>query len=171
MFDVNRRLVRCIKVTDMEQDEIVLRKGKDYYRVFMVIAGIGIVVTLAAGYFEVKSLTDAIAWVVVLLLCIAVFIISKKGLKDRSADIVISSKGVFLAGKGMYPWHLIESFSTTEEDNDGIRLRLILHFSQYEDEDYMLTGLNIKLDTLIEYMLFYKGTYKTYYAGHKEINL
>jgi hypothetical protein len=80
--------------------------------------------------------------------------------------MAISMKGIYLDGKGLYPWSLIESFSTTEHHDDNVTMKLILHFSKYEDEDFDITNIGMTRIELVEYLLYYKGTFTTYYAGH-----
>ena len=61
---------------------------------------------------------------------------------------------------------VLTGLSTTEHHDDTITMKLILHFSKYEDEDYDYTHLNIKTKELVEHLLYYKGIFTTYYVGH-----
>jgi hypothetical protein len=120
-------------------------------------------------FFKAHDLTDFLAGVFIVTVMTALLIYIIKHWREQGVDLAISLKGVYLDGKGLYPWSLIESFSTTEDHNDRITTKLILHFSQYEDEDFDITHVAISRGELVEHLLYYKGIYSTYYKGHRKI--
>jgi hypothetical protein len=100
------------------------------------------------------------------ILFLAILIYFIKELYERKVEIAISKEGVYLRNLGLYPWSLIESFSTVE-DQDAM-VKLVLHFEKYADEVFDFTNLEIIKDDIVNIMLAYKGSSAVYYAGHKK---
>ena len=99
------------------------------------------------------------------ILFLAILIYFIKELYERKVEIAISREGVYLRNLGFYPWSLIKSFSTVEDQEAMVSL--VLHFEKYADEDFDFTHLEIVKDDIVKIMLAYKGSSAVYYAGHK----
>jgi hypothetical protein len=52
------------------------------------------------------------------------------------------------------------------EDQEA-RVKLVLHFEKYADEDFAINNLEYKKEEIIDLMLAYKGSSTVYYGGHK----
>lgn len=153
----------------MEQDGIVIKEPGTPYKLFIGFSVLLIGACLVGIFTGIDDSYNVFWGIVFLVVATVVLYFSMKGLKEQRILMSISGRGVYLHGKGLYPWSLIESFSTTEELNDGVREKLIFHFSQYEDEEIFITNLEISPKEIVDYLLYYKGTYMTYYAGHRII--
>ena len=150
----------------MHENGIVFRKNNDSSTPFIALLGLFIVVVSYGCFFKAHDLTEILLGVLIVTVMAGVVIYLIKHRRKQDVELAISMKGVYLDGKGLYPWSLIESFSTTEHHDDTITMKLILHFSKYEDEDYDYTHLDIKTKELVEHLLYYKGIFTTYYVGH-----
>jgi hypothetical protein len=150
----------------MDENGIVFRKNKEGSAPFIALLGLCIVVVSFGISFKARGLTEILTGVlmVTVLAGLMVYLIKYRG--EQGVELAISRKGVYLDGKGLYPWSLIESFSTTEHHDDSVTMKLILHFSKYEDEAFDISHLDIKPKNLVEHLLYYKGTFTTYYVGH-----
>lgn len=150
----------------MHENGIVFRKNKDYSIPFIVLLSLFIVVVSYGCFFKAHDLTDILLGVLILTVLAGVVIYLIKHRREQGVELAISMKGIYLDGKGLYPWSLIESFSTTEHHDDTVTTKLILHFNQYEDEEFDVSHLGIKPKDLVKHLLYYKGIFITYYAGH-----
>jgi len=150
----------------MDEKGIVIRNNKDYSVPFIALLGSFIVVVGFGCFFKAHNPAEILAGVIIMIGLAAAIVYLIKQRREQGIDLAISMKGVYLDGKGLYPWSLIESFSTTEHHDDVITMKLILHFSQYEDEDFEITHIGMAREVLVEYLLYYKGTFTTYYVGH-----
>ncbi|HEY8893321.1 MAG TPA: hypothetical protein VIM79_00795 [Niastella sp.] len=150
----------------MDEKGIVIRNNKDYSVPFIAFLGSFIVVVGFGCFFKAHKPAEILAGVIIMIGLAAAIVYLIKQRREQGIDLAISMKGIYLDGKGLYPWSLIESFSTTEHHDDSVTTKLILHFRKYEDEDYDITHLDIKTKELVEYLLYYKGTFTTYYVGH-----
>jgi hypothetical protein len=149
----------------MDENGIVYKRNVDSLP-FAVLVSLFICLLLYGIFFRQNSLSEIIAGVFILVVLITLLIYLIKYRKDEVVEMAISLKGVYINGKGLYPWSLIESFTTTEYYDDGVAEKLTLHFSQYEDEEFVFTHLGIKRKELVTHLLNYKGTFTTYYKGH-----
>lgn len=153
----------------MDENGIVYRRTNDQSIPSAVLLSLFICPLLYGIFFRQNSLTELIAGVFILVVLIAMLIYIIKHRKDEVVEMAISLKGVYIKGKGLYPWSLIESFSTTESPYEDITEKLTLHFSQYEDEDFDFTRLGVKRAEIVAHLLNYKGTFATYYKGHGKL--
>jgi hypothetical protein len=150
--------------TDMVQDEIVIRKSKGHYRTDILTAVIGVLLTImgslkAAGGAGKVFYTIAAVTVFLGMLFYAIYQLNK-----RRVEMSISIKGVYLRRKGLYPWDLIDSFSTLES-LESFKIELVLHFREYADEDFDITNMEIKADEIITLMNVYKLAAAPYNAS------
>jgi hypothetical protein len=139
----------------MEQVEIVIRKSRGHLRTDILMAVIGVLLTImgsfnAAGGAGKVFYTIAAVTVFLGLLFYAIYQLNK-----RRVEMSISKKGVYLRRKGLYPWDLIDSFST-HESLESSKIDLVLHFREYADEDFDITNLEIKAAEIINLMNAYK---------------
>lgn len=150
----------------MHEKGIVFRKNKDYSIPFIALLGLFIFVVIFGCFFKAHDLTEILLGVLIVTVLAGAVIYLIKQRREQGVELAISMKGVYLDGKGLYPWSLIKSFSTTEHHDDTVTTNLILHFNQYEDEEFDISHLDIKPKDLVEHLLYYKGIFTTYYAGH-----
>lgn len=153
----------------MDENGVVYRRKYEHSLPFAVLISLFICPLLYGIFFRQNSLTELIAGVFILVVLIAMLIYIIKHRKDEVVEMAISLKGVYIKGKGLYPWSLIESFSTTESPYADVTEKLTLHFSQYEDEEFDFTNLGIKRKEMVAHLLNYKGTFATYYKGHLKL--
>lgn len=150
----------------MDENGIAFRKNKDSLVPFITLIGLFNGVVCFGIFFKAHDLTEILLGVIIVIVLTGLMIYLIKHRREQGVELAISMKGIYLDGKGLYPWSLIESFSTTEHHDDSVTTKLILHFSKYEDEDYDITHLDIKTKDLVEHLLYYKGIFTTYYVGH-----
>ena len=149
------------------QNEFVLRQNRTKLILCIVLftpafITVGGVLIDALGSTSVKAILFLI-FMGILFLAILIYFI--KELYERKVEIAISREGVYLRNLGFYPWSLIKSFSTVEDQEAMVSL--VLHFEKYADEDFDFTHLEIVKDDIVKIMLAYKGSSAVYYAGHK----
>lgn len=150
----------------MDENGIVFRKNKDGLVPIIALLGLFIGVVSIGILFKAHGQTEIVLGVLIVTVLGGLMVCLIKYRREQGVELAISMKGIYLDGKGLYPWSLIESFSTTEHHDDSVTTKLILHFSKYEDEDYDITHLDIKTKELVEHLLYYKGIFTTYYVGH-----
>src|SRR5688572_4235269 len=127
----------------MDENGIVFRKNKEGSVPIIALLGLFIGVVSFDIFFKAHGLTEILTGVLIVTLLAGLMFYLIKYRRGQDVDLAISMKGVYLDGKGLYPWSVIESFSTTEHHDDVVTITLILHFSQYEDEDFEITHLSI----------------------------
>lgn len=150
----------------MDENGIVIRKNNNSSDAFITLLGLFISAVSFGIFFKAHDLTEILPGVLIVIVLAGLIIYLIKHRREQGVELAISLKGVYLDGKGLYPWSLIERFSTTEHHDDVVTTKLILHFSQYEDEDFDITHIGIKREELVEHLLYYKGIFTTYYVGH-----
>lgn len=150
----------------MHENGIVIRENKNNSVPFIALLGLFVGTVSFGIFFKAHGLTEILPGLIIVIVLTGLMIYLIKRRREHRVELAISMKGVYLDGKGLYSWSLIESFSTTEHHDDTITVKLILHFSKYEDEEFDITQVDIKRQDLVEYLLYYKGTFTTYYVGH-----
>ena len=150
----------------MDENGIVFRKNNNSSTPFIALLGLFIVVVSYGCFFKAHDLTEILLGVLIVIVLAVTLVYLIKYRREKGVELAISMKGIYLDGKGLYPWSVIESFSTTEHHDDIVTTKLILHFNQYEDEEFDISHLGIKPKDLVEHLLYYKGIFTTYYAGH-----
>jgi hypothetical protein len=148
------------------QNEVVIRQDK--LKLIMVVVILTLTVAVVIGVlidqWEIAGYGILlIIFVGAVFLGLLIYLI--KELYERKVEMAISHEGVYLRNGGLYPWSLIESFST--EEDDGMVL-LVLHFEKYADETIQVSSLEYDKKDIIDLMLAYKGTSAVYYTGHKK---
>ncbi|HEX6430353.1 MAG TPA: hypothetical protein VF008_21825 [Niastella sp.] len=150
----------------MEQDEIKIRKSRGHYTTIIIAAG------LSAGLITMEGLKggDSAGHVFYVIAGVAmflgVFFFTIKQWYKPGVEMTISGKGVYLRGKGLYPWDLIDNYSIVESD-DPFKTELVLHFREYADEDFDITNMEIEVDEIINLMDDYKQASAPYNASDR----
>ena len=149
------------------QDKVVIRQDKPklIMSVVFVTLGVVLIIGLLIVEWEKAGPGGFLLSIFVGAVFLAGLIYLLKELLERKIEMAISHEGIYLRKKGLYPWHLIECFSTQEDEGT---VMLILHFEKYAEEDFQISGLEYDKKEIIEMMLAYKGSSNVYYAGHKK---
>ena len=152
------------------QDEVVIRQPRSSLIALIVGFLVGFIGLTIKGFQEGRNGDEWSAMGTFLggsVFFVLLLHFSKK-LYERNAEMAISYQGIYLRNLGLYPWSLIESFSTVEDtSSDSTTKKLVLHFENYADEDFDITNLEYEKEEIIDLMLAYKGSSTVYYAGHK----
>jgi len=148
------------------QNKVVIRQDKPKLIMVVVVLALTVVVVfgMLIGQWEKAGIKGILLIIFVGVAFLALLIYLIKELYERKVEMAISHEGVYLRNGGLYPWSLIESFSTVEDD--GMVL-LVLHFEKYADENIQVSDLEYDKKDIIDLMLTYKGSSAVYYAGHK----
>lgn len=152
------------------QDEVVIRNDRIRLIVCVVLLTIPVVVNIGMliADWGSSSLSDILFQLFWGTLFLAPLIYFTKELYVRKVEMAISREGIYLRNLGLYPWSLIKSFSTVEDtSSDSTTEKLVLHFENYADEDFVIGNLEYEKEEIIDLMLAYKGSSEVYYAGHK----
>jgi hypothetical protein len=153
------------------QNEFVLRQDRTKLILCIVLFSPAFiaVISMLIDALGSTSIGPILILIFLSIVFLAILIYCIKELYERKVEISISREGVYLRNLGLYPWSLIESFSTVEDKGaDSTTNKLVLHFEKYADEDFDFTNLEIIKDDIVKIMLAYKGSSAVYYAGHKK---
>jgi hypothetical protein len=151
------------------QDRFVLRQDRSKLIIPIVLftPAFIVLISMLIDALGSESITAILFLIFMSILFLAILIYFIKELVEWKVEMAISREGVYLRNLGLYPWSLIESFSTVEDrGSDSTSEKLVLHFEKYADEDFDFTNLEIVKEDVVKVMLAYKGSSNVYYAGH-----
>jgi hypothetical protein len=150
----------------MKQDEIKIRKARGHYTTIIIAAGFFAVLITNEGLNGGDSAGHVFYIIAGVAIFLGVLFFTIKQSFKPVVEMAISGKGVYLRGKGLYPWDLIDNYSILESD-DPFKTELVLHFREYADEDFDITNMEIEVDEIINLMNAYKRAGAPYNASDR----